>query len=117
FYIQRLNLDDNKMEIVLNDDDHDLLSPRMRADGSLYFIRRPYLANGPGVSPIKVLTDLVLAPFRLIRALAHFLNFFSLMFSQKPLMTAGGPPKEGPDERFMMLWGRLVDTQAALKKA
>ena len=31
-------------------------------------------------------------------------------------MTAGGPPKEGPDERFLMLWGRVVDTQKVLRK-
>ncbi len=114
FAIQKLDLDNNQMDTLLEQDNLDLLLPRMTADGSLYFIRRPYQVH-EAVSPLKMLGDLFLFPYRLLRAVLHFLNFFSLMFSQKPLMTAGGPPKEGPDERFMMLWGRVVDTQKTLR--
>lgn len=117
YAIQRLDLENNKMETVLEEQTTDLLLPRMTADGTLFFIRRPYEPLGRSASPAKVLADLLLFPYRLLRAIAHFLNFFSLMFSHKPLMTAGGPPKEGPDERFLMLWGRVVDTQKALRAA
>lgn len=114
YAIQRIDLDQNKMDMLIEEDDSDALVPRMTADGTLYFIRRPYQPMGQPVSPVKVLTDIILFPFRLIRAIAHFLNFFSIMFSSKPLMTAGGPPKEGPEERFIMLWGRVVDTRKIL---
>jgi hypothetical protein len=117
YAIQRLDLDANKMDMLVEEDDFDALLPRMTAEGTLYFIRRPYLPQGQPVSPWKVLTDLLLFPYRLLRAVAHFLNFFSIMFSQKPLMTSGGPPKEGPDERFLLLWGRVVDTQKTLRAA
>jgi hypothetical protein len=115
YAIQRIDLDQNKMDMLIEEDESDALVPRMTADGTLYFIRRPYQPHGQAVSPVKVALDMLLFPFRLLRAIAHFLNFFSLMFSQKPLMTAGGPPKEGPDERFLMLWGRVVDTQKVLR--
>jgi hypothetical protein len=103
------------MDMLVEEDDFDALAPRMTADGTLFFIRRPYQPLGQPVSPLKMATDILLFPFRLLRAIAHFLNFFSIMFSQKPLMTAGGPPKEGPDERFLMLWGRVIDTQKILR--
>ncbi|HEX2971822.1 MAG TPA: hypothetical protein VHP11_05790 [Tepidisphaeraceae bacterium] len=47
----------------------------------------------------------------------HFLNFFSLLVTRKPLLTAGGPPREGPDERYLMLWGRFIDAQKVLRAA
>jgi hypothetical protein len=114
YAIMRLDLDQNKMDMLVEEDHFDALVPKMTADGSLYFIRRPYQSHGQSVSPWKVLTDLLLFPFRLATAIAHFLNFFSILFSKKPLITAGGPPKEGPDERFLLLWGRVLDTQKQL---
>jgi hypothetical protein len=53
----------------------------------------------------------------LLRAIAHFLNVFSMMFSKKPLMTAGGPPREGPDQRILMLYGRLIDAKKIQQSA
>jgi hypothetical protein len=116
YAIQRLDLDNNKMDMLVEEDASDALSPRMTADGALYFIRRPYEPFGQAISPWKVGLDILLFPLRVARAIAHFLNFFSLMFSRKPLMTAGGPPKEGPDQRFVMLWGRVVDAEKALRE-
>jgi hypothetical protein len=69
----------------------------------------------PAASPLKVLADILLFPFRLALAILHFLNFFSIMFSRKPLITAGGPRKEGPDTRTMMLWGKVIDAERALR--
>jgi hypothetical protein len=55
----------------------------------------------------------VLIPVRLVFAVFGFLNFFSLMWSGKPLTTAGGPAREGPNPRYMMLWGKLIDAEKA----
>ncbi|HXE55550.1 MAG TPA: hypothetical protein VN541_21180, partial [Tepidisphaeraceae bacterium] len=114
YAIQRLDLDRGDLITVAEDDAFDFLTPRMGADGWLYFIRRPYEPHGRGISPIKALLDVVLFPYRVARATVHFLNFFSLMFSRKPLLTAGGPPREGPDTRYMMLWGKVIDAEKIL---
>lgn len=117
YAIEKLDLDSGDFTTLLEGDRTDFLSPRIGTDGSLYFIRRPYEPQGPKISPLKLALDMVLFPFRLVRAIVHFLNFFSLMFSHKPLLTAGGPPKDqGTDQRFLMLWGRVIDAQSALKK-
>ncbi|HEX4073368.1 MAG TPA: hypothetical protein VHX68_19460 [Planctomycetaceae bacterium] len=117
YSIQRLDLDYQAIEEILALDDHDLLQPHAAADGSLYFVRRPY---APFRRPNTIGTDLqdvVLFPFRLARALFFFLNFISMMFSGKPLRTAGGPERPGmPDTRLVMLWGQMIDTRKKMSE-
>ncbi len=117
YAIQRIDLDDDKMDTLLEPEDYDALLPRMSEDGTLYFIRRPYQPFGQPVSLLKVGLDVLLFPYRLVRAIVHFFNFFSMMFSKKPLITAGGPLRDGPDARFLMLWGQVIDTNKALRNA
>lgn len=113
-HIQLLDLDREDLSTLLEDPKKDYLLPRMTADGTLYCIRRPYQPNRlPGVG--HLVKDLLLLPVRLVFALFGFLNFFSQLFSGKPLMTAGGPKKEGPDSRYVMLWGKMVDAERAEK--
>jgi hypothetical protein len=115
YAVLRLDLDRGDVETLLEDDATDYLLPRVSADGSLWFIRRPYQPHAPAASPLKVAADVVLFPFRLAAAFVHFFNFFSLMFRRKPLLTAGGPKKEGPDARYLMLWGKLVDAEKVMR--
>ncbi len=115
YAIHELDLARDKMSTILDHEGFDCLTPRVDTDGCLYFIRRPYELR-PKTSPLKLLSDVALFPFRLVRAGVHFLNAFSLFFSKKPLMTAGGPPREGPDRRMLMLWGRWVEVERQLRR-
>jgi hypothetical protein len=118
FAVHQLNMDTGAMKMLLEDPAFDFLLPHLDAAGNLYFIRRPYEA--PGHAPfsfLKFLQDMVLFPYRLVRAIVHFLNFFSLIFSKKPLMTASNLKMEGPDERMVMLRGRVIDAQKAWREA
>jgi hypothetical protein len=118
YAIQKIDLENDKFETLLEDEGTDYLLPRVATDGSLYFIRRPYKPEGHAdASGLKVALDILLFPYRLVRAIVHFLNFFSVMFSKKPLMTAGGPEKEGPDRRQLLLWGKWIDTEKALRES
>jgi len=114
FAIHKLDIDSGDMDVLLEDERHDLLLPRMNSTGDLFFIRRPYEAR-PKLAFTSVLLDTVLFPFRLIYAFVHFFNFFSLMFSKKPLITAGGPKTEGPQMRDIILRGKVLDARRALK--
>jgi hypothetical protein len=115
YAVHKLDLDRNEMTILAESDDADLLLPRAAADGTLHYVRRPYQPVGAHVSPWRLAMDFVLFPYRLLRAIGHFLNFFSLMFSRQPLISTGGPPKDGPDARMLMLWGRVIDANKALR--
>jgi hypothetical protein len=115
--IQQLDLDKDQFTTLLEAEDVDYLIPRMTADGTLYYIRRPWKPQGNQVvSPLKLAADFVLFPFRVARALVHFLNFFSVMFSGKPLMTAGGPKREEKSSRYLMFWGKWIDTEKAVRQ-
>jgi hypothetical protein len=112
YSIQRLDLDGTAIEEVLASDDHDLLQPCVGPDGALYFVRRPYSLRQRRHSVWTDLQDVALFPFRLARAVFGFLNLFSVMFSGKPLRTAGGPERPRvADNKLIMLWGQMVDTR------
>jgi len=111
--IQALDLDQARMTTVLEDDRYDFLQPRIGADGHLYYIRRPYDANP--YSAQSAITDFILFPFRLLRAIFHYLNFFSIVYSRKPLTTASGPKMHGDDLKTILLKGRVIDAEKALR--
>ncbi len=118
FTIERLDLENATMSTLLDDPAFDYLLPHMDTEGTLYFIRRPY--ERPGYRRYSILQlagDILLFPYRMLRAIFHFLNFFSLTFSRKPLTTDEGPKMEGPDERMVMLRGRMIDAEKALRES
>ncbi|MCB1188878.1 MAG: hypothetical protein H7A23_05855 [Leptospiraceae bacterium] len=118
YAIQYLNVETLEMRTILEDMKHDFLQPKYNSKGELFCIKRPYENNwNKSVSPFKVLKDLLFFPFRLLRAVFHYLNFFSLMYSQKPLTTAGNPKVEGPSPKNIVLHGKMIDIQKAMSKA
>jgi|GraSoi_2013_40cm_1033754.scaffolds.fasta_scaffold07162_3 hypothetical protein len=100
------------LTVVLEDPRLDFLQPRVGANGFLYFIRRPYEAPRYGAK--NILTDTLMFPFRLVRALFHYLNFFSLMYARKPLITASGPMLQA-DLKEILVKGKRLDAEAALR--
>jgi hypothetical protein len=114
FAIQRLDVDSGEMTTLLEDSRHDLLGPQMTADGTLYFIRRPYV-TGREVNPLRLLKDILLFPIRLLVAVFHFLQFFSMRYSGKKLTSADGAQSREADLKQMMIWGNMVSAQRATK--
>ncbi len=84
------NVNTERMEIVLEDEKHDILAPKEDADGNLYFIRQPYrLEEEQETSFLGILKDVLLFPYRLIKALIGFLNVFSIIYGREPLDNSG----------------------------
>jgi hypothetical protein len=113
--VMKLDLISGQIDTLLEDDDYDYLLPRQTAEGTLYYIRRPYQPLTKPASPWAILKDALLFPFGLVMSFVHFFNWFSMVFRRKPLLTAGGPPKEAPDSRYMMLWGMMIDAEKAMR--
>jgi len=110
--IQLLDLGRGTLTAVLDDASYDHLGPRVGRDGALYFIRRPY--ESPQYSSGNFLVDVAMFPIRLVRALFHYLNFFSLTYSRKPLTSASGPLVEA-DIKELMVKNRKLDAEKALR--
>ena len=118
YRIEQLDLDEEKIESLVEEEGLDLIAPRVTDDGSLLFIRRPYqVSHARRHSIWETLKDAVLFPFRLLRMFVYFFNFMSMAFTGKPLMRAGTPEQNAKRSPFLMLYGQAVDTRLAMKKA
>lgn len=112
--IQKLDMDSGSVTPILDDPRYDYLKPRVSPTGDLLFIRRPFEA--PHYGSMSLLTDTLLFPFRLLRAAFHYLNFFSMMYTRKPLTSASGPAVKA-DIKNILLQGRRVDAEKAMRSA
>ena len=112
--IQAVDLDQERVTGVLEDGRYDFLQPRIGSDGYLYYIRRPYETQQ--YDSAAAVADFFLLPFRLLRAFFHYLNFFSLVYSRKPLTTASRPKTQGDDFKTIMLKGKIIDAEKALRQ-
>ena len=113
FAVQLLDIDSSDLTTVVEDAQHDCLTPQMLDDGTLYYIRRPYEPGQP-LRPLRVLKDVVLLPFRLLYVLFGFLQALSVIFTGKKLTTAAdGPPGREMDMKEMWIWGSVVSAQNA----
>ena len=110
--IQMVDTAAGSLTTILDDPRWDFLQPRVGANGFLYFIRRPYEVPRYGME--SAVADTLLFPFRVLRALFHYLNFFSLMYSRKPLITASGPAVRA-DLKDILIKGKRLDAEAALR--
>lgn len=119
YTIETLDLDGKgESELLHQQKDFDLLQPRVTANETLYFIRRPYKRPGshaPGF--IEFAVDLLMLPFRFLYAIYMFFNFLSMMFSGQPLATTFGQRQFKPQQaQFLTLWGQAIDTKRAMQK-
>lgn len=115
--IQKVDMETGEMEPVAEDDRFDFLCPSYGPDGTLFYLKRPYEPfHQPSIW--RHLLDMVLFPFRLVRAILAFLNTFSMIFSGKPLQTAGLPPRrDGPDPKAVFLHGRWISMEKQMRDA
>lgn len=111
--IQLLDTEKGEVSPVLENESYDFIDPKVSKQGDLYFIRRPYDTEQYKTS--NLFMDTLLFPFRLSRAIFHYLNFFSLMYSREPLSSASSPYGKA-DMKDIMLKGKRIDAEKALQK-
>lgn len=111
FRIESLDLGSGDHDVLAESETHDLLMPTRLADGTLYFVRRPHEPLYREPTAAQHLKDFALFPVRLAVGVFWFLNAFTKFFSNQPLSTAGGPKREGPTARQLVLYGRVIEMQ------
>lgn len=108
FALQRIDLDRGVIQTVAEDARRDLLMPLERADGALFFIRKPHAPLQTGANAWAALKDTVLLPFRLSFAVFQFFNFFSMRYGGKPLANPKGGLARPVDPMHLLLAGNLA---------
>jgi len=106
FTIEKLDFDQQEVITLANDPKSDLLAPQIGPDGLLYYIRRPYQARHKGFHLLHWLKEILLMPFRLVYAIFQWLNFFSQMYTGKPLMAAG--TRQTVEPKQIKAWGDWI---------
>lgn len=106
FRIEKLDFDTQEIITLASDPKSDLLSPQIGYDGMLYYIRRPFRDRRIQFNPLNLLKDILLIPVRLVYAIFQWLNFFSQMYTGKPLMSAGTNQKVEP--KLLKAWGEWI---------
>jgi hypothetical protein len=109
--IQQLDLDSGDLEELAAEEGRDLLQPRRTADGTLYYIRKPYESGVLKATLLGSLQDTALFPFRMARAVFQYFNIFSMMYTGKPLVTNKGAVQKRLDPRQLFIHGNLANAQ------
>ena len=114
--IMRLDRDGLQLEEVRGDGKNSYVKPQTNGDGTLYCIKRPEREKKN-----YILIDIVLFPFRLLKALFGLLQAFTLIFGKTSLtsdMGGGDNPTSGrkQDARKLFVDGRLIDAEREEKR-
>ena len=111
--IAYLDLDRTAMTEIAADERYDYCHPRENRNGVLYYIRQPY----GGEKPESGITfkDVILFPFRIIKGLFGFLNFFTTIFGGESLKTGGasanGIKSKQRSQKDMIIEGNVINAE------
>ncbi len=111
--IAYLDLDKKSMSEIIADENYDYLHVRQDKNGDLYYIRQPYGGEKPeGGITFK---DVVMFPYRLIKGLFGFLNFFTTIFGGESLKTGGasanGAKAKQRSQKDMIIEGNVINAE------
>ena len=112
-HIVKLDITAGSTCVLLGDEEHDYLDPKMDTSGNLYCIRKPYVSPRAGFNPFRAVLDLVLLPFRLLFAFFQFMNFFTMRYSGNTLVTSGDTRQRQANLRQMMIMDNLLHARRA----
>lgn len=108
-----LDLDKKSMSEIVADENYDYLHVRQDKNGDLYYIRQPYGGEKPqgGI----IFKDVVLFPYRLIKGLFGFLNFFTTIFGGESLKTGGasanGIKTKQRSQKDIIIEGNVINAE------
>jgi hypothetical protein len=105
FTVAKLDFEQQSVVSLAEDPKADLVAPQIGSDGLLYYIRRPYRAR-PIWNPLRLLKDIVLIPVRLGYAIFQWLNFFSQLYTGKPLLKTD--TNQSVEPKKIDAWGTRI---------
>jgi hypothetical protein len=117
--INRMEISTKQIQTIFESPELDYLAPRHDGRGNLFYITRPYELPY-AAKPLDSVKDVLLFPWRLIRAVFGYLNFFSMIYGKEPLKSVGGPRSPHLEQDLGRLWlhGRMIElSKVQYKKA
>jgi hypothetical protein len=109
--LQELDLTGGEVQPLVVSPGQNASAPRVGEDGTVLFLRSP-VPVAVRVSPVRILLDVLLFPFRILFALLQYLNLFSLNYTGKPIINAGPARARQADVRRAARLGNLASAAA-----
>jgi hypothetical protein len=107
FAIQQLDLESGELKSLAEDSGSDLLGAKVTADGTLYYIRRPYKEKVPTGNPLDALKTTLLMPFQVVFGILGFVSLFAAFYGQKrPNWVLPGGENRGPEQ--IKIWDETI---------
>lgn len=111
--ISYFDLDRKTMTEIISDEKYDFLHPREDKRGNLYYIKQPYGGEKPqGGITFK---DVVMFPYRIIKGLFGFLNFFTTVFGGESLKSggssAGNTKFKEKSQKELIIEGNVINAE------
>lgn len=112
-----LDLSTLELKEVLCDKKYSYVKPKIAPNGDLYYIRRPNKTRGGG----NVFLDILLFPFRILKAIFGFLQAFVAIFGHTSLTSqteGGNNPARGKETsaRKLFLDGALIEAEKEYRR-
>ena len=113
--ILRLDLSTGDLDEFIADGAHDYFKPKTDSAGNLYYIRRPYKENQrKGMDT----TDILLIPFKFLKAIFGWMDFFTRRYSGETLNTSGNNPAKTKQlsEEELFIEGNMINVEKNLRE-
>lgn len=113
--ILRLDLNLGELEEIAAIKKYDCVKPMEDVEGNLYFIKKPHLQPQHKGSSF---VDTLLIPYKLLKAVFGWMNFFTAKYTGDTLTTAGQNPAKSKQktEEQIFIEGNLINAEKALKE-
>lgn len=107
-----LNMRDVEVKEIISSPKYNYYKPIYHG-GKLYALRTPLREKG--ANPF---IEILLIPFRIVQAIANFINVFVMAFTGKSLASGGNNPTKARDidSRKEFIKGNLIDVEKQIKK-
>ncbi|MCL2633651.1 MAG: hypothetical protein FWD34_03955 [Oscillospiraceae bacterium] len=112
----KFDLDRGEMEELFSDENFDFIRIKEDSDGNIYCIKRPY----GGEKNENFLIDFFLFPWRMVRAVFGFFNYFSVLYGGESLRSNKDPQSANTkmkqkSERELFIDGNVINAEQTYK--
>lgn len=110
--INKMNIETLEIKEVISSAKFNYFKP-IEHGGKLYALKTPFEEKEG-----NVLIEILLIPFRILQAVANFINVFVTFFTGKSLVSGGSNPTKGRkfDSRQEFIKGNLINVEKEIKK-
>jgi hypothetical protein len=113
--INRLNIQTGELCELIAFEGYDCFMPKVDSSDNIYFIKRPY--QSPFNSSISI-KDIILIPFKILKAIFKWIEFFTIRHTGEPLVTGGSNPAKSKemDPQQIIINGNIINAQKVMKE-